>query len=144
MTVGLEFGIDQFVVHTDFELASVRRDQGQVFDIVLEVLKQVVRQAHGPVGVVSYSAIDDFDVQHWVMLSKDHVTERSDWKERSRSADFARPRPSTTLLLFEYDVAPLVIPLTCACATGAGRYGNLLENYNMCAQEACNMEDVGL
>jgi hypothetical protein len=25
---------------------------------------------------VSYSAIDDFDVQHWMMLSKYRVTER--------------------------------------------------------------------
>jgi len=70
VTVGLEFGIDQAVVYFDFELASVRGDQGQALKVVLEVLKQVVRQAHGPVGVVSYSAVDDFDVGHWAMLSK--------------------------------------------------------------------------
>jgi hypothetical protein len=62
VTVGLEFGIDQFVVHTDLELAAVRGDQGQTLDVVLERLKQVICQAHGPVGVVSYSAVDDFDV----------------------------------------------------------------------------------
>jgi hypothetical protein len=70
MTVGLEFGIDQFIVHADLEPASVRGDQGQFLDVVLELLEQVICQAYGPVRVVSYSAVDDFDVYHWVVLSK--------------------------------------------------------------------------
>ena len=64
MTVSLEFGIGQAVVHADLELASVRGNQGQALDIVLEFLEQVVCQAHGPVGVMSNSAVDDFDVYH--------------------------------------------------------------------------------
>jgi hypothetical protein len=64
VTVGLELGIDQALVYFDFELASVRRDQGQALKLVLEFLEQVVCQAHGPVGVMSYSAVDDFDFDH--------------------------------------------------------------------------------
>lgn len=64
MAVGLEFGIDQAIVHFDLELASVRRDQGQAHKFVLEFFQQFIGQAHGPVGVVSNSAIDDFDVYH--------------------------------------------------------------------------------
>ena len=70
MTVGLEFGVDQRVVYLDLEPATVRRDQGQVPDIVFELFEQFIRQAHGPVGIMSYSAVDDLDVNHWVMLSK--------------------------------------------------------------------------
>ena len=70
MAHGLEFGIDQLIVHTDLELASVRGDQGQALDIVLEFLEQVVCQAHGPVSIMSNSAVDDFDVYHGVVLSK--------------------------------------------------------------------------
>ena len=71
MTVGLEFGIDQRIVYLDLEPTTVRRDQGQVPDIILELFQQFIRQAHGPVGIVSNSAVDDFDVfWHWVVLSK--------------------------------------------------------------------------
>ena len=34
-------------------------------DVVLELLEQVVCQAHGPVGVMSDSAIDDFNFYHF-------------------------------------------------------------------------------
>ena len=70
MTVGLEFGVDQTVAHLDLKPASIRRDQGQVLELVFEFLEQVICQAHGPVGVVSYSAVDDFDVYHLGLLSK--------------------------------------------------------------------------
>ena len=78
VTVGLEFGIDQRFVHLDLEPASVRGNQGQVLDVVLELFEQFVCQAHGPVGVVSNSAIDDFDVYH--CSPKYFLTERSDCK----------------------------------------------------------------
>ena len=64
VTVGLEFGVDQLVSNRDLELAAVRRDQAQVPDVVLEFFQQFICQAHGPVGVVSNSAVDDFDVYH--------------------------------------------------------------------------------
>ena len=70
MTVGLEFGIDQFVSNCNLEPASVRRDKSQVPNIVLELFEQFIGQAHGPVGVMSYSAVDDLDVYHWVALSE--------------------------------------------------------------------------
>ncbi len=78
VTVGLEFGIDQRFVHLDLEPASVRRDQGQVPDVVLELFEQFVCQTHGPVSVVSNSAVDDFDVYH--CSPKYFLTERSDCK----------------------------------------------------------------
>lgn len=62
MTVGLEFGIDQRITYHDLEPASVRRDQGQVPDVVLELFEQLICQAHGPVGVVSNRTVDDFDI----------------------------------------------------------------------------------
>lgn len=64
MTVGLEFGIDQLIVHADLELASIRGDQDQIPDLVLELPEQVGCQAYGPVGVMSDCAVDDFDVYH--------------------------------------------------------------------------------
>ena len=124
MTVGLEFGIDQAVVHTDLELASVRGDQGQALEVVLEFLEQVVCQAHGPVGVMSYSAVDDFDVYHWVVLSKASSLSGGSNDSETRSRSAILKRPSTAL--------PTVAPL---------RDGNsgLLENYNMCTVETCHM-----
>lgn len=69
MTVGLEFGIHQVLVHFDLEFAAIRRDQGQVPDVVLEFFQDFICQAHGPVGIMSNSAVDDFDVYHWVIFS---------------------------------------------------------------------------
>ncbi len=51
-------------VHADLEAASVRWDQRYRFDQVLELLEQVICQAHGPVGVVSDSAVNDLDLEH--------------------------------------------------------------------------------
>ena len=62
MTVGLELGVDQFVSNRDLEPATVRRNQGQVPDIILEFFQYFTGQAHGPVGIVSYSAVNDLDV----------------------------------------------------------------------------------
>ena len=62
VTAGLELGVDQLVSNRDLEPAAVRRDQGQAPDIILELFQQFIRQAHGPVGVVSYGAVDDLDV----------------------------------------------------------------------------------
>ena len=39
VTVSLEFRINQRFVYFDLEPASVRRDQGQILDLVLELLK---------------------------------------------------------------------------------------------------------
>jgi hypothetical protein len=66
VAVGLELGIDQRIVYLDLEPASVRRDQGQAFELVLELFQQFICQAHGPFGVMSYRAVDNFDVDHVV------------------------------------------------------------------------------
>ena len=64
MTFGLEFGIDQLSVHADLEAASVRGNERHRFDDVLEFFEQIFFQAHGPVGVVSDCAVDNFDLKH--------------------------------------------------------------------------------
>jgi len=64
MTFGLQFGKDQVPVHADLEPASVRGNERHRFDHMLVILQQVLRQAHGPVGVMSNCAVDDFDLQH--------------------------------------------------------------------------------
>jgi hypothetical protein len=76
VTVVLELGIDQTIAYFDLKLASVRWDQGQAFELVLEFLEQFICQAHGPVGVVSYGAVDDFDSGHWFVLSEGLAAER--------------------------------------------------------------------
>ncbi len=70
MTLGLQFRVDQFPVHADLEAASVRGNEGYTFDLRLIILEQVTCQAHGPVGVVSNRAIDDFNFEHNGVLSK--------------------------------------------------------------------------
>jgi hypothetical protein len=64
MTFRLQFGIYKIPVHTDLETAPFRWDQGYGFDLLLELLEQVICQANGPVGVVSDSAINDLDLEH--------------------------------------------------------------------------------
>ena len=64
MTFGLELGVDQLSVHADLEAATVRRNKGYTFDYVLIILKQFACQAHGPVSVVSNSAINNLYFEH--------------------------------------------------------------------------------
>jgi len=70
MAVSFELRINQTIVHADLELAAVRRDQGDALYIGFEALEQFIRQAHGPVGVMSNSAIDDFDACHNELSSR--------------------------------------------------------------------------
>jgi len=62
MTMGLELGVDQFVSNRDLEPASVRGNQSQIPNIILELFQQLICQAYGPVGVMSNSAVNNFDV----------------------------------------------------------------------------------
>ena len=61
MAPGLKFGIDRGPVDGDLVPSAVGRDEGDRFDFSFEILKQVVCQAHGSVGVVSDRAVDDRD-----------------------------------------------------------------------------------
>ena len=62
MPPGLKFGIDQLFIHGHLVSASLRGDQGEALDLRFESLEQVICQAHGPVSIVSDSAIDDRDL----------------------------------------------------------------------------------
>lgn len=59
MSSGLEFGVYQLIVHSDLVPAPLRRDEHNILDLRLEILKQFLCQVHGPVGEVSDSAIND-------------------------------------------------------------------------------------
>jgi len=155
VTVGLELGVDQLVSNRDLEPASVRRDQGQVPDIILELFQQFIRQAHGPVGVVSYGAVDDLDVfKHWVVHSKDtllveyretvytctalHSPHRAALRGRCDAVQVSRP---TVILKIQI----------CGLDTTAENHRRLLdhqmkmlENYNMHTPETCHRYNEGL
>ena len=64
MALGTQLGENELPVDTDLEGALIRGDEGQRFDQVLELLEQIVRQAHGPAGVVSDGAVDDLNFEH--------------------------------------------------------------------------------
>jgi len=57
----LEFGIEQLVIHSDLEPASIGGHEHERLDFRLEVRQQFICQADGPIGVVSNSAINDRD-----------------------------------------------------------------------------------
>jgi hypothetical protein len=61
---GLEFGVDQRIIHLYFEPASIRWNKDYPFDFRLKILEQFVCQTHGPVCVVSNSTIIDLDLEH--------------------------------------------------------------------------------
>jgi hypothetical protein len=64
VTFGLELGIDQFTVHADLEAAAVRWNDGDALDQRLKLPEQIVRQAHGPPGVMSDRAVNNLDFEH--------------------------------------------------------------------------------
>jgi hypothetical protein len=70
VTTGLEFGVDQAIIHADLEAASQGRDEEDALDLRFEIFEQIVYQAHGPVGVVSNRAVFDADL-HGDSLSQD-------------------------------------------------------------------------
>ena len=64
MSACAELGVDQLPVYTDFVTATIGRDESHTFDFQFEILEQIVRQAHGPVSVMSDLAINDLDFHH--------------------------------------------------------------------------------
>jgi hypothetical protein len=54
------------IVDADLKLAARRRDESDALDLWLEILYQVSHQAHGPVGVVSNSAIFDLYFHYYI------------------------------------------------------------------------------
>lgn len=67
MTLGLQFGVDQLPVRADLEPAFARGDKNQHLDDMLVILQQLVCQAHGPARVMSDCAVDDLDLQHFLL-----------------------------------------------------------------------------
>lgn len=63
----LQLGIDQLPVHTDLEPASVRGNECHRFDHVLEILEQIIRQAHGSTSVMSDRTVNNLDLKHEVL-----------------------------------------------------------------------------
>jgi hypothetical protein len=61
MAAGLELGVNQLVVHADLEPASTGWNKRHAFNLRFEISEQVIRQAHGPVGVMSDCTVDDLD-----------------------------------------------------------------------------------
>lgn len=64
MTVQCQFGIQQLSIDSHFKLPAIGRDESDLFDQMLIVFEQLFYQAHGPTGVVSDRAVNDFDFQH--------------------------------------------------------------------------------
>ena len=64
MAVGLQFRIDQIPIDGHFKATSIRRHKCDRLNHVFVILQQLICQAHGPTGVVSDCAINNFDFQH--------------------------------------------------------------------------------
>jgi hypothetical protein len=66
---GLQLGINQFVVHRDLKTPAVGWEQGKRFDLRLKLFDQLIRQADGPVSVVSNGAVGNRNVEQHVYTS---------------------------------------------------------------------------
>ena len=64
MSAGLQLGIEQLAVHTEFEFTAVRGDQGDGFDLVFKLFQQFDRHTDGFIGIVSNLAVDQLDLHH--------------------------------------------------------------------------------
>lgn len=65
MAVCLQLGIQQLSIDSHFKPPTLRRHECDRFDHVLIVFQQLICQAHGPTGIVSDRAVNDFDFQHY-------------------------------------------------------------------------------
>ena len=63
-----EFGEDEFAINGDFETATARRDQGDAFDVLFELVDNFIRHPDGLFFVASSCAIFDFDFGHESLL----------------------------------------------------------------------------
>jgi hypothetical protein len=111
MPVSLEFGVNQPAIHGHLELAPIGGHQGQIFDLEFIILEQFVRQAHGPVCIMSDSAINDFNRYHLYRPPKVYHSEQ--W-------------PDCFLTVYR-----------CRGAQNE-RIHSMLENYNMHPARACH------
>ena len=66
MTTGLLLRVDQFVTNDYFKDPAARREQREVFNLVLELFEDLACHAHGTVSIASNSAV--FDAQSHVAI----------------------------------------------------------------------------
>jgi hypothetical protein len=64
---GAKLRVDQFTLEADLEPPPIRGDQTYPGQIGFEVLQQFGRQTDGAIGVVSDSAVDDFNIEHGML-----------------------------------------------------------------------------
>jgi hypothetical protein len=64
VTTGLELGINDLPVYTDFVTASAGRNKSYAFNLGFKLLEQIVSQAHGPVRKVSNGTVNNLDLHH--------------------------------------------------------------------------------
>src|SRR4030042_611992 len=64
MAMRLQLGIQHLPIDRKFEAPSIRWNQGDRFDIRLELLEQFGCQTDSTIGVVSDCTIDQIDFQH--------------------------------------------------------------------------------
>jgi hypothetical protein len=70
MTSGLEFGVNELPIDANFKPASIGRDKRHLFNLRFKMIEQIVCQAHGPVCIVSNSAVKDLDFHHDAIFSR--------------------------------------------------------------------------
>ncbi len=58
MAAILQLRVKQMIVHSDFETASIRREQANRFDLRLKLIEQFGCQPDSPVGIVSNGAVN--------------------------------------------------------------------------------------
>ncbi len=75
MTLGRQLRVNKFSVRADLEAALIRGNQFERFDQMLELLEELIRQAHGPAGVMSNRTINDLDLEHKPSMFRSHSTD---------------------------------------------------------------------
>jgi hypothetical protein len=64
MAAQRQFREEQLLVHCHLKTSSIGGDDRDGFDVGLELLQQIRCQTDSPIGVVSGSTVNQFDVQH--------------------------------------------------------------------------------
>ena len=72
VTARLTLAVEHLTIHHDIEDAGGAGDQTKVLDDMLVVAEQIIRHAHGAIGIVSGNAVGDLDT-----VSHAHILARS-------------------------------------------------------------------
>ncbi len=125
MALGLELGINQLPVHADLEAAPVRGNERDAFDQVLELLEQIIRQAHGPVGVMSDRTVNNLNFEHETsglsVIAGGRGNLRPERGDCLPAARFA-PRNDVTIVLENYNMRHPILGIIRMPRYNAARY----------------------